>query len=96
MGHHGERVEQVVGHDFSGFANRREVVGAVPLFQQRHVSHEQRLGALRQLEPELGYAAAKRVLRRHAVLCSAVLKPRLRCTSSREIAAGVTPEMRAA
>src|SRR6476646_3716289 len=96
VGYHGQRVEQMVAHDFSGFANRREVVGAVPLFQQFHVSHEQSLGPLRELKPELGYAPVKRVPRCHAVLCSTVLKPRLRCTSSREIAAGVTPEMRAA
>ena len=94
--HHGKRVKQVVTHHFGRIADRGEVERAVPFRKQREVAHELGFGAARQLEAELAHSALQRRLWSHVVSWSAARNPRLRCTSSSEIAAGVTPEIRAA
>jgi hypothetical protein len=62
--------------------------------EQLHVIEQAlaRVGAQRELQ--LAEPAVERGLRRHALFLSSGRKPRFRCTSSSEIAAGVIPGMR--
>src|SRR5438477_5113089 len=83
-----------------GLAYRGEVVRPVPFFQQRDVGQQFLLRYGVDLEAQGADATGERRPERHADnfsgLGRASLNPRFRCTSNSEIAAGVTPEMRAA
>src|SRR5689334_11005682 len=82
-----------------------QVVDPVPLFEQLGEGEQPLARAAVELEAELLQAAVELLLGvgrgrgiglgAHAALFCAGI-PRFRCTSSSEIAAGVTPEMRAA
>jgi hypothetical protein len=89
----------VRNHPF-GVPNRGQIVRAVPLFEQRDIREQFRLRRVIDVKAERADAGGKHLAGGHAVSCSGLartsLNPRLRCTSSSEIAAGVTPEMRAA
>src|SRR6185503_2396252 len=81
------------------FADRAQVVGLVPLEQQAHQLQQLLVGV--RFEAELAHTAGElfvearhRQRPAHAAVSRARPTPRLRCTSKREIAAGVTPEMR--
>ena len=107
---HGQRVEQMVRDHPRGLADRRQVVRPVPLREQLEVRVElvcARSG--RRVDAERGAACGDARRRSHALVAAvmptrtrvgaaalAARNPRFRCTSSSEIAAGVTPEMRAA
>src|SRR5882672_2865212 len=92
---HGERIKQMLAHHGKRFANRGQVVAAVPFGEQHYVGDQLIAGARRQRELEFFQAALERGLRRHAVLLDGC-KPLFKCTSKSEIAAGVMPEIREA
>src|SRR4051812_9915249 len=88
-----ERVEKMLAHHGTRFANCRQVVAPIPFRQQRHVSEQLIMHRRGQREIQFCDAALERGTRRHAVFLDGC-KPLFKCTSSREIAAGVIPEMR--
>jgi len=93
---HGEGIEQVMRHHGERLADCGQVVGAVPFRDQRGVLQQPLARAGGKLQREFAEPAVQRGARRHALFLSAARKPRFKCTSRSEIAAGVTPEMRAA
>ena len=108
---HRERVEQVMRDHARGLANRGQVVGLVPLREQRRGTRAVARAAPRSAaRPERVDAAAERLGRstralvpEHSASARALTPtgatapaPRFRWTSSSEMAAGVMPEMRAA
>ena len=105
-----QAVEQVVGQHLLRVAHRRQVVNPVPFLEQRQVGQQLLELGLAQRQTERGRARFQRGGRRlcacaaHAAGLSAVsgagrrpLKPPFfRWISSREMVAGVMPEMREA
>jgi len=102
-------IEQMVADHPRRLPHRRQVVSAIPFLQQFEKRKQPLLRALRKRHTEFGYALRKLLRKGHAVLPvarrgapaaraprPAVFVLRLRWTSRTEIAAGVTPEMRAA
>ena len=80
------------------FDDRREVVRAIPLAEQREVRHQPRWSVAIEVDPERASARGQNIvhaLRRRAFAGNSV-KPRFRWTSSSAMAAGVTPDTRAA
>src|SRR5215213_873707 len=96
MRQHGQRIEQVMADHGKRIANRCQVVSAVPFHEQRHVIEQMSRRALWKVERQFSEPALERGLRCHALFLSSGRKPRFRCTSNSEIAAGVMPWMRAA
>ena len=103
-GSDGERIERVVRDHALRLADRGQVVRAIPLREQREIRRELRGARRRQRDAEGGEAAVQ-ACRAAGARAAAVMpiagarrraKPRFRCTSSSEIAAGVMPWMRAA
>ena len=90
----------MVRHHPLGLPDRGQVVRAVPLLEHGDISRELCLCLRVEVEAERLDAPGERPTKAHAVrfseLDGASLNPRLRCTSRSEIAAGVTPEIRAA
>jgi hypothetical protein len=80
-----QRIEQVVGQHFLLVADCRQVIGAVPFFQQADESQQLCLPRVRQVQSHAGQRAAQFRRERHAAL------RRFRKTRSSDIAAGVTP-----
>src|SRR4051812_41927829 len=74
-----------------------EVVHVVPLLNEREGLQQVALGLLRNCEPERAGSVGETRHQAHA-LCffSGCEKPRFTCTSNKEMAAGVMPEIRAA
>src|SRR5258706_5370720 len=90
-----------MAHCLQGLADRGQVVGLVPLREQLQVGDQLFARALRERERHFAESAFERGARRHAVFlcpvsCEVRFVARFRCTSRSEMAAGVTPEMRAA
>ena len=98
MRQHGERVEQVVAHHLQRIANRGQVVGPVPLREQREIRRAAVPAASGRQAPAPVRPSPRSSAARGVMPTSSACgeKPRFRCTSSSEIAAGVMPEMRAA
>ncbi len=95
VGPHRQRVEQVVADHPHRVANRREVIGLVPLHQQLDIGNQLFLRGVGQRLTERGEPAAQRGGRHHALFFCGVAT-RFRCTRSSAMAAGVTPDRRAA
>ena len=96
---HREAVEKMQHHHLVGLADRGEVVHAIPLRDEVEIARELLHGAVGQLELHRRDTRADLLRERHArpsCTTGAASARRLRCTSSSEIAAGVTPWMRAA
>jgi hypothetical protein len=96
MRQHRQRIEQMLLNHGERVADCGQVVGAVPFLEQPHVIEQAIARRGGQRQRELAEAAIERSLRRHALFLSRARNPRFKCTSKSEIAAGVTPEMRAA
>ena len=106
---HGERVEHVMRDHSLRLANRRQVVRAVPLARAARDTRracraapcgsEARApadGQRAEAVVDASIVADRRASCRLRGAIGAFAKPRFRCTSRSEIAAGVMPEMRAA
>ena len=63
--HHGQAVEQVVRHQPGRFPDRSEVVGAIPLLQQRDIPQQLVVCARRKVQAECGNAVAEIWFDRH-------------------------------
>ncbi|MNT14989.1 hypothetical protein D3C72_1500190 [compost metagenome] len=81
--------------------HRGQVVDLVPFLQQIQKSHQQPDLAIIQRQPQLQHSFAQLFFQcgAHAVLASSVAEnplkpPFFKCTINREMAAGVTPEIR--
>src|SRR5690349_18468796 len=85
-------------HHLKRLANRGQVEDLVPLCKELEVRKQLSPRGLRQPKLQFAETRIKSGLRRHALFFSVflLLRPRFRCTSRSEIAAGVIPEIRAA
>lgn len=101
----GQAVEQVMGQDARGVAQRSQVVNLVPFQNQRGVGQKLFALAVIQAQPERRRALAQLPIGTHSPTCcdsAAAFCAKARCPPLRkwiissEIAAGVTPEMREA
>ena len=92
-----QAIEQMPDQHRFRLAYGGEIVHVVPLLDEREVLQQAALGFLRNCESEGGDSVSKTRRQAHA-LCffSGREKPRFTCTSNKEMAAGVMPEIRAA
>ena len=92
--HHGERVEQVVRDHALRLADRRQVVGAVPLREQREVRAQLRALRRRHRDAERRDAARERVVLRgdggrHARSGASPARHAMRLAAARQVAAAL-------
>ena len=95
---HRKAIKQVMTHHLMRIADRSQVIDLVPLVEQCQIIQQFPLHLRSSHNPELRYANTQFLGQIHADFWDGVItrKPRFKWTSSKEIAAGVMPEMRAA
>src|ERR1700688_3115780 len=100
-------VEYMMAHEFGFIPDRGEVVYPIPFDQQIQITRELIHCLCRQCQPNAGDPLPEQrhdliqwllPALRDGAICSSITKvpnPRFKCTSRREIAAGVMPDIRA-
>ena len=92
IGQYGKTIEEVARHHVHRIAHGGEIEGPVPFGEQREERDEGRASRLRERHPEGRKPGGETRLQNGGQAA----ERRLRCTRSSEMAAGVTPEIRAA